>query len=406
MTRKYNVKDEIWSFVFKKGKVRDKDFVQEFIRSDENPCGKIARGTFYKHRKELLDEGKIEIRSEKVASRFVPFYYVPEVFRWELMTRKLLYTIGDCKLEFIRWYGTGESKDEFAIRDVICQYEDRSIPLSEELRSIKGRILKEKSEEAKEKGQVFDDNPHYKLLKIQLGREFIEETRDRKQRVCLTYGPTDFLSCLATNLSLDKHLSRDDQGHPVTIRDRCLKVHDLGDPTYLQSSPLANSFGIALATLTQDDKILLQKRSHQVALGPEKLTVATAEIMLRDRDVDKNGKPSPFITAQRCVKAELGVEIRPEDAVFLLFGVRLDYGLPQALGILRLRMRSDELPTSYKAIDKWEGFNFPEEFSVGALKKYLFEPRASLISDTAKLTIVSALVNQYGFEEVEKHLLR
>ncbi len=90
--------------------------------------------------------------------------------------------------------------------------------------------------------------------------------------------------------------------------------------------------------------------------------------------------------------------------MFLLFGVRLDYALPQALGILRLGMRSNELPTSYKAINRWEGFNFPEEFSVNALKKYLLEPRASLISDTAKLTIVSALVNQYGFEKVEKYL--
>jgi hypothetical protein len=406
MARKYNVKDEIWDFVFKKGKVRDKDFVQEFIKSDENPCGKVARGTFYKHRKELLDEGKIEIRPEKAASRFVSYYYVPEVFRWELMTKKLLYTIGDCKLEFIRWYGTGESNNEFTMRDVICQYEDRSVPLPEELRSVKEEILKDKLEEAREKGQVFDDNPHYKLLKIQLGREFVEETRDRKQRVYLTYGPTDFFSCLATNLSLDKRLSQDDQGHPVTIRDRCLKVNNLGDPTYLQSSPLANSFGIALAALTQDDKILLQKRSNQVALGSGKLTVATAEMMLRDRDMDKNGKPSPFITAQRCVKAELGVEITPEDVMFLLFGVRLDYGLPQALGVLRLGMRSNELPTSYKAIDKWEGFNFPEEFSASALKKYLLEPHASLISDTAKLTIVLALVNEYGFEKVERSLHR
>lgn len=404
MASRNKLKDDLWNFVSKKGKVREKEMIQEFVKSDKNPHGITSTMTFHKYKKLLLSEGKLQVSPEYIDGRLVSIYYVPDVWRWELTTQKSLYNLGDLRLDFIRWFGTGEPLDEFTVNDVTCQYEETPIPMPEELQTSKEKTVKEKIKEAREKGQVFDNNPHYKLLKIHLEREFLEEIKDRKQRVCLAFGPTDFFTCAATNLSLDKHLREDDERDPVTIRERYVKTHSLEDPTYLQSSPLANSFGIALATITQDDKILLQRRSQQVWLGPSKLTVATAEMMLRDRDIDRNGRPSPFTTAQRCVKAELGIDIKPENTIFLLFGVRLDYALPQALGILRLRLKSNELPTLYKAIDRWEGLNFPEEFSLDALKKYLLSARASLISDTAKLTIVLALVNQYGFEKVEKYL--
>jgi len=395
--RGFRITDELLDFVFKKGEVREKDFREAFVDS-----GKYSWNTVLKYKKKLEHEGKLKKKYELVDGRIVPIYYVPESLHWDLTTKKLLYSIGKLRLEFIRWYGTGEQGCEFTVKDVVCEYEDKCKPLPDEIERFKAKIVEEKARNSKEKGYAFDNNPQYKLTKIRPSREYVNKIKDRKHKIYLTFSPTDFYTCMATNLSLDKPLFEDKE-KPTTIRDKYIKTYNLSDPSYLQHSPLANSFGVTLATITEDNKIILQKRSQQVALGPGKLTVATAEMMLRDRDVDRNGKPSPFETARRCVKTELGVDVNLEDVNFLMFGVRLDYALPQALGILRLKMRSNELPTLHKAIDQWEGYNFAEEFSVVNLKKYLLEPRKHLISDTAKLSILLALINQYGFDQVERH---
>ncbi len=88
----------------------------------------------------------------------------------------------------------------------------------------------------------------------------------------------------------------------------------------------------------------------------EKLTLATAENMIRGLDGDENGKPNPFITAKRCIREELGEEIEMKDVLFLVFSMRLDNLLPQALGIVRLKSRSLDI-SFVKAKDGW-GRNF------------------------------------------------
>jgi hypothetical protein len=134
-------------------------------------------------------------------------------------------------------------------------------------------------------------------------------------------------------------------------------------------------------------------------MGPEKLTLATAENMIRGLDEDKDGRPNPFITVKRCIKEELGEEIDLEDVTFLGFGVRLDNLLPQALGMVKLRSKSSDI-SFVKARDRWEGKNFLEDFTINALKKYFRE--RYLISDTAKLTILLALIHEYGVKDVER----
>ena len=186
---------------------------------------------------------------------------------------------------------------------------------------------------------------------------------------------------------------------PKCYKLKYIKNQNLSNPTYLINSKLANMFGIALATITEDNKILLQKRSQQVFVGPNRISLATAEHMIRGMDEDEHENPNLFITAQRCLQEEIGVEIERKNVVFLGFGIRLDNLLPQALGMVKLGVKSSELPIM-KARDRWEGSNFLEEFSFEALEKYFKEP--FLISATAKLTILLALINQYNFEYVEK----
>ena len=142
---------------------------------------------------------------------------------------------------------------------------------------------------------------------------------------------------------------------------------------------------------------IIQKRSKQVWLGPDWISVGIGEHMIRGRDEDEMGRPNPFITVQKCLTSELGVKVRREDIRFLGFGLRLDYGTPAAIGMVKIDMNSQDL-LGRAAIDKWEGYNFAEDFSISAMKPFFNE--AYPMSATAKLTILLALINQYGYDNV------
>jgi hypothetical protein len=312
-------------------------------------------------------------------------------------TRDSRYRLEELELDFIRWDGTGREGDEFFFDDVICEYEDRSIELPGEIKEATEEILREKRREAEEKGQVLDNHPGYKLLDFKMNREI--EKKQRKHKLHLTFGPTDFYTSVRTNLSIDEPILKSGESGFTTIRRKYIKEVDLNEPNYLRNSFLSNMFGVALAAITEDDKIILQRRSRRVYMGPERITLATAENMIRGLDEDENGKPNPFITAKRCIKEELGEEIEMKDVLFLMFGVRLDNLLPQALGMVRLKSRSSDI-SPIKAKDGWEGRNFFEDFTISNLKRYFEEPY--LISDTAKLTILLALIHEFGFEDAER----
>ncbi len=314
-------------------------------------------------------------------------------------TRNAFYKIGNLKLPFMLWYGTGKKGEEFTYTDIICEYADEPLQLSKEIEALMEKIIEKKKDNAREYGRAFDNHMGYRLIKITPKRELLSEKKERRLQLYLTFAPTDFYKSVATNQSVDELILEDNQHNITSIREKYVKNQDLGDSTYLSNSRLSNMFGVALAAITEDNKILLQKRSQQVFMGPSKITLATAEHMIRGIDEDKYGNPNPFITAQRCLKEEIGIGVELEDVVFLGFGIRIDNLLPQALGMVKLGIKSSELPFM-KARDRWEGSNFAEEFSFEVLEKYFKVP--NLISATAKLTILLSLINQYGFEEAEE----
>ncbi|MFA0822597.1 MAG: hypothetical protein ACC612_06880 [Methanomethylovorans sp.] len=309
------------------------------------------------------------------------------------------YKIGNIKLPFILWYGTGKREDEFTHADITCEYIDEKLEIEEEMKILIVEKLNKKKNITNERGQAFDNNPGYRLIKIKPIRNYQKQYNTRKLQLRLTFAPVDFYTSVVTNQSVDELFIDDYSQKRTSIRQKYVVNQDLHNPGYLFNSKLANMFGIALATITEDNKILLQKRSQQVFMNPSKLSLATAENMIRDMDKNEYGNPDPFITAQRCLREEIGIDIEQRDCVFLGFGIRLDNLLPQALGIVKLRMKSNEL-NFMSARDKWEGYNFIEGFSFDSLQKYLEDPY--IISATAKMTILLALINQYGYKNIER----
>lgn len=309
-----------------------------------------------------------------------------------------LYKIGNLELNFVKWFGTGEKGDEFTCTDVTCEYSDIPLYIPLEMQSLIEKRILERQEKSRINKQVFDNNPGYRLIGIKYKRPYLPEMNARKKQLTMFFGPTDFYTSSATNLSVHAEYE-DEYNQKTSLNKKYVSNQDVNDPAYLIDSKLANMFGIALATITADNKILLQSRSHQVYMGKNTISLATAENMIRDMDADENKNPDLFKTACRCLKEEIRVDVKREDCVFLAFGIRVDNFLPQALGIVRIKEKSTEL-NFLTALDSWEGKNFTEDFTFEALKRYIEEPVD--ISPTAKLTILLALINEYGYEEIKE----
>jgi hypothetical protein len=317
--------------------------------------------------------------------------------------------IGDLFLEFCIWFGDGE--EEFRYGDITCEYDEREIlQLPAELQPLIERIIERKMKEARDKRQTYDDNPLYRLVDVRLERPVIDETKKRVQKLRLFLGPTSFFPYSATNLMLKEITLKDENGRPISLWKKSVQGKNLKDVSYLRESKLPNPLGVALAVLTNDSlpKILLHKRSGKVFMGLGKYSLP-AEMMIRGVDVDEDKvppEPSPFITAKRCLWDELHVEVKKEDIKFLVLGIRLDYLQPQLLGVVELKINGEELLKRMNyARDKWEvqGVQLVE-FSLNEELKNILMLEEKAISSTAKMTIIYALINKYGFKHVDNWL--
>lgn len=72
---------EILLFVYERGEVRDKDFIEYFVNTPLGDPKHMARGTFYSHKKKLYAEEKIQKDINKKGN---VIYFVPEKHRKEI----------------------------------------------------------------------------------------------------------------------------------------------------------------------------------------------------------------------------------------------------------------------------------------------------------------------------------
>jgi hypothetical protein len=209
---------------------------------------------------------------------------------------------------------------------------------------------------------------------------------------------------------LKEIMVKNEHGNPISLWKKSIERKNLNDTSYLRDSKLPNPLGIALAVLTNDKppKIVLHKRSQAVFMGPDKYSLP-AEKMVRGVDIDRDKippEPSPFITAKRCIKDELYIDVEKEDIKFLVLGIRLDYLQPQLLGVVKLKISGEELlKVKDMAMDKWEAMGVQlVEFSLNEELKRILMLKENRMSSTAKLTIIYALINEYGYKNVDNWL--
>ena len=125
------------------------------------------------------------------------------------------FTFGSIEAPFVMVDGDGQA--EYMPKTIVCHYDLTPMPLPPEIEEIKARI--EAQEEAKRlAGEPYDQNGRtYALKRYTRGRTPGEENIELNQ----WFGPSDWFTFLATNMSLDhEHVLDPETGRKLTLPER------------------------------------------------------------------------------------------------------------------------------------------------------------------------------------------
>jgi|GEM_PF-2683030 len=257
----------------------------------------------------------------------------------ELLRRKL-----DC--QDTDWVAVSDFDPDGLV--VSTRYEEIPSELPEPCQEIYD-YHKRMESEAEERGEdyKYSNGSRYRLLRLSPHNRTLEEERNK---VTITFGPSDYFRFLATSRVLDKEFEWPD-GRTISLRDKYLS-DVAGEPERVVDF-LANSFGLNILIVTADNKAIFVQRSENVALRKSMHHISVNE-GLRASDGKKlfdqrsATDKTPLIdekAAPRGVLEEMGYALDPESerVIWTRLGLDTDgyqYGL---LGYVRVKATTQEI---------------------------------------------------------------
>ncbi len=309
------------------------------------------------------------------------------------------------KTGWIRVDGTGYPA--YDPQNIQCFYDDKELVLPPEIsrrHKLKAKGIEERREKQLHEGgmpTVFN-GLRYHLSGFRTPRT----GKGEHERLHLMFGPSDYALFLATNRSLDARV--DEYGNDVetgkTLRQRYMRNPDWSRP----DPRFANSFGVNLAVVTSDQKLVVTRRSANVENWGKLLHVSMNEGLNREEDSENYAEgrftPDLYGCAVRGVDEELGIAIDREQVRLLSFGVVASASEWCVLGVTHITESFDQVVETANRRAKDRGFEIQDIMSVG------FTPADVLGCIAAHKQwspqtipcFYQALVNVFGPDEVEK----
>jgi len=286
----------------------------------------------------------------------------------------------------------GDGEMTYTPDTITCKVDNGQTEYPAEIKQLRESIeLQERGN--KEKGLSYRWNgPEYGLYRYAIVRTIPYEY----MQVTFVFRHTDYYMFQATQLSLDLNLA--EPPATLTLRQKYLRGDVVSQPVPF----LASSFGVVLAVITKDRKLILSRRSESTGPRPGELDVSIVEGIhpTLDRSSTHHG-PDLYRAAIRGAEEEVGVKLVQDQITFLGFGVDMDYYQWNIIGVARItETATDALRNRERGTGgKWE----TKEFEIVD-----FEPRAVLthlkerkIWSTGLITAYWALVHEYGKKQVE-----
>jgi hypothetical protein len=228
------------------------------------------------------------------------------------------------------------------------------------------------------------------------GVSMSRESRNEEPRITFTFEHADYYTFLAAQ-QLDRPLS-----DGTTLRERYLSGRDVADvPAFLSCS-----FGVNVAVVTRDERLVVSLRSGELGSGRNRWNSSVNEGVSRDIDSSGRSAPDLFQVAERGLREELALEYGEYDLTLLGFAVDTGHHQWAALFLAELRsLDAAELRERHSRgiADRWENRLFEYvRFEPDTVLRYLLDPeRIDRWAPCAPLLFYFALVHRFGRGAVE-----
>ena len=295
----------------------------------------------------------------------------------------------------------GNGEDEYSPRSLVCHFDRSEIPLPAELENIRFRIAgREESKRSAGQPYMWNGNT-YGLKRYVIGRTTIDEHME----LSLWFYPSDWFTHVATSLSLDKEsVTNSATGLPISLRAKYYASIDWSSPGAQPVEYFSNTFGVVMAAITSDEKLVIVKRSALVGPLRNVFNIAINEGVQRPFDrSDTNDAPDLYRTVIRGAAEELGLDIERRNVTFTGFQTDLSQGDWAMQGFVRIDCTFDELVKhrSLAAKDRWEGREvISVDFTPNTVVKFVAEHDAW--NPGALGAIYLSLIHEHGRGRVEE----
>jgi hypothetical protein len=213
----------------------------------------------------------------------------------------------------------------------------------------------------------------------------------------MTFEQTTYFRGRVTNWNLDAWLHID--GVPTTQRAAWANRIDLrGRPV----PQLGNVWGAILTVVTADGWVLLPLRGD-TEVEPRCFGPSVGEEGLWARDVADDGSLDSLSLAQAGLKEELGVEIGPDDVVWLELGANTVCCRYALIGLVRVDLSRDQVGARMRgdAKDHWEIRQaFWTRFHPDSVAGFMTQP-GRRFSPYGAASVLRALVYEFGWNACE-----
>lgn len=313
------------------------------------------------------------------------------------------FAFGPIEVPFVIVDGDGQA--EYTPATIVCHYDPTPMDLPTEIKNIKAKIAAQE-EEKKQLGESYMwPGPICALKRYTRGRTADEENLELN----LWFGPSDWFTFLATNMSLDSERIFDPvtQQH-LTLREKYFGSYDWSNPS-LQPVPFfSNTFGVVVSLISGDSHLIVVRRADEMGARKGVYNIAINEGVHRlfDRS-DYGDAPNLYRTVVRGAAEELNLELRQSDVTFFAFGVDSEYSMWNILGVAHTSSNVHEIIDMRRrgAKDKWEGKELiPIDFNVRTVVEFVDTHRPW--SPGALACIYYTLVHEFGKTAVEQAIAR
>lgn len=287
----------------------------------------------------------------------------------------------------------GDGIFEYLPQNILAHFEPEQemLPsdLQERVQQIASRQVKQR-----DRGLPF----HWNGQRYSLSRFVISRTGQEEHPVLdLWFTPSDYYTFLATNMALDD----------LALRSQYLANADWSQPITFFS----HSFGIYLAVLTSDGKVLLTDRSMGVGSRPGEYNVSVCEGLSKIDAHTQTEVPDVYRCAERGLAEELGLRTREdweaEQMCFLSFGVDSWYAQWGVLGMVKVQRTAQDIENYRKTgvKDRLENAQFYAiEFQIDEILSFMLNHQPWAPGGLACL--YHTLIHEFGRSTVDAAIKR